>query len=232
MAQPSVNEINATCVLLAPAGPQSILGDLAVQGKLLPNTLNMTGRNIQGERSTDFSTIQLDSFIYTGRGIISLEKPTENDTTPNLLIYAGDNDGVNNGQFVINSPMNVNTLQNPNPLTTTHITKDLSVLGRCEVIDVFRIDSETIQVPQNTTNALLKNKILFNYLYDAGIPNQVQFTSPLFKNGMIFLKKIDGFNDITEATLTLTNLDQDTPLLTISGIPNEGGVCSAMLFVI
>ena len=232
MAQPSVNEINATCVLLSSPNSQLILGDLAVQGKLLPNTLNMTGRNIDGERSTDFSSIQLDSFIYTGRGIVCLSKPTGNDITPNLLIYAGDNAGANNGQFVINSPMNVNTLTAPDPITQTIITKDLSVAGICQVLDVFRIDPETIQVPQNTTNALLKNKIIFSYLYNPAIPNQIQFTSSLFKYGMVFLKEVDGFKDLTAATLTLTNLDQPEPLLTITGIPNQAGICSAMLFVI
>ena len=49
---------------------------------------------------------------------------------------------------------------------------------------------------------------------------------------MIFLKEVDGFKDLTAATLTLTNLDQPEPLLTISGIPNQAGIGSAMLFVI
>ena len=230
MAQPSVNEINATCVLLAPPQPtQLILGDLAIQDKLLPNTLHVTGQIIQGERPIDKSSIQLDSFIYTGVGIMSLDKDPIN---PRLQIFAGTSAGIDDGQLIINAPLQVNTLTDPDPITQTLVSKNINVAGKCEVFEVFKIAPETIQVPQNTTNALLKNKIIFSYLYNPVIPNQIQFTSSLFKYGMIFLKEVDGFKDLTAATLTLTNLDQPEPLLTISGIPNQAGICSAMLFVI
>lgn len=85
-------------------------------------------------------------------------------------------------------------------------------------------------VEQGSTTELNISKVSFAYFYSADTPNFVQFDLSFFPSPLdftYFVKNSTGTNNIPGVVLTLNT---DTSVLTVTGIPDVAGVCSAMLF--
>ena len=189
--------------------------NLAPQGVITEEevNLNTTGGPMQQGGYIDFISIP-----NAARGRIS--------TVLNALAFqSGDNAELSNGSVTIPTL----TIQRGTLLgTTVNLVQNAST----KVSESLLINQRVDALVQNTTNALIGNKVTFTYPFQAGVPAEIRFTSELFKLGMIFLKDESGVENIPGVNLEL-DLTQDPPLLTIQNIPfNAAGFCNAMLFVI
>jgi len=186
------------------------------QEGIIYNSLNLlndvTGRN----GKLDFVSIP-----FVNRGQFRINES-------NLFLECfGDNPKVTFDNLLIDGPLNMVTACNCETLNNKKT--DVSVASL--------IFPEVVQLVQGSTNQLTKNKLVFNYPFQAGVPAEIKFESELLANGMVFVKDTRGINNIPGITLTLDfppppPAPARPPVLTISGLPNIGGFSSAMLYII
>lgn len=235
MAAPSNAEIIATCILSAPPIDQQLLNKgLAVEGIITSISNNVM---YIGTRDSGYIDFVEPPFPVSsiGRIQITTNHPT---LTNNLSILSGSNADLNNGRIqfgnlnVTNNNINSSTLGDTLNCTNNNQTTS--------VFDVFGFSSlPPIQIVQGSTNQITSNKTLFTYPSVAGV-NVIRFQSELLTKGMVFLKDIQGLNNLAGVTMSLDILPTPpppappprAPILTINNIPIVNGNCSAMLIII
>lgn len=234
MAAPSNAEIIATCILSAPPIDQQLLNKgLAVEG-----IITSISNNVMYIGTTDSGYIDFVEPPFPVSSIGRIQITTDHPTLTNSLsILSGSNASLNNGRIQFG---NLNVTTNDNSSTAVDNLNCTNNNQRTSVYDVFGFRSlAPIQIVQGSTNEITSNKTLFTYPSVAGV-NVIRFQSELLTKGMVFLKDIQGLNNLAGVTMSLDILPTPpppappprAPILTINNIPIVNGNCSAMLIII
>lgn len=224
MAEPDVSLIRSTCILLNYGGDQQISSDVIIQNNLRTRNIYLASSEV-GEKCS----VELQKFPFITKGLI---RRGENTTKPNLYFCCGSNEELDNGKIVFND---MNIFNNPDDYSVNVMENTETKSLTAKLFSVIT-NVRNVVVTQNTNNEFEdNNKFKFSYKFQPDVINQISFSLPSLKEGMVFLYDNTGLNNILVPPISalLTNLDSSEPTLTITGIPpNAENDCTAFLMIL